>query len=105
MTDLASPQLQETVVSVINREACATAYESLGGDNNVITENMICTGVANGGRGACTLDGGGPLYYDNNGNLIVVGVISFQEGCGNATFPSVNTAVSGFTNWILETVP
>lgn len=79
-------------------------YEELDNDDFVITENMICAGAPDGGRGACSGDAGGPLYYDNNGALIVVGIISFQEGCGNATFPSVNTAVSPFTNWIIDTV-
>lgn len=64
---------------------------------------MICAGAPAGG-GACNGDSGGPLYYDYAGNIIVIGVISFQEGCGNATFPSVNTAVAPFTDWIIQTV-
>lgn len=95
--------LQETNLFTINKEVCSSAYGQLGDENSVITENMICAGMPGGGRGACSGDTGGPLYYDNNGSLIVIGIISFQEGCGNATFPSVNTAVSPFTNWIIET--
>ncbi|KAF5903776.1 mast cell tryptase-like, partial [Clarias magur] len=46
--DLAAPQtLQEVQVPTVSNTACASVYGDL------ITNNMICAGVAAGGKGAC----------------------------------------------------
>ncbi|CAG4988527.1 unnamed protein product [Colias eurytheme] len=85
--------LQDVTIYVINRNLCAQRY---GG--NTITANMICAGILNvGGRDACQGDSGGPLYAGN----VVVGVVSFGNGCADAFYPGVSTQVSSYTNWIV----
>lgn len=65
----------------------------------VITDNMFCSGILDvGGKGPCYGDSGGPVFYDN----IVIGVVSWGEGCANKTTPAVNVAVSSYTDWIVE---
>ncbi|XP_053615634.1 trypsin CFT-1-like [Plodia interpunctella] len=91
--------LQEAEVLTVDRSVCAQTYLSLPSPRN-ITGNMICSGLLGvGGRGACTDDAGGPLYYLN----IVIGVISWGQGCALPDFPGVSTNVAAFTNWISAT--
>ncbi|XP_063832275.1 trypsin, alkaline B-like [Ostrinia nubilalis] len=95
-----SPVLLETQVYTINREYCQARYSELfEEDVPFITDNMICAGAPGGGRGACAQDEGGPLYYDN----VLIGIISFNNECGNSTYPDVHTRVASYTNWIIET--
>lgn len=53
------------------------------------------------GRDACQYDSGGPLYYTLNGRVNIVGIISFGTGCGGG-YPSVNTRVTSFIQWIQQ---
>ncbi|XP_049693478.1 trypsin, alkaline C [Helicoverpa armigera] len=96
---LPSNELLETSTYIVSREVCAERYASLSIPRSV-TENMICASHLDvGGRTACAGDFGGPLYYDG----ILVGVLSWGEGCSNKTLPGVSTAVASYTNWIIDT--
>lgn len=87
-----SPYAKEVDVDVVNFTLCDALY----GDK--LLENVqFCTESTNGD--SCQGDSGGPLL-NQNGDL--VGVVAFGEGCHR--YPSVNTRVSYFTSWILESV-
>lgn len=45
-------------------------------------------------------DSGGPLVCDRR----IYGVVSWGNGCGDAKFPGVYTAVSRFRRWIDQTI-
>ncbi|KAL0819196.1 hypothetical protein ABMA28_008448 [Loxostege sticticalis] len=93
-------QLLDVQVYTINNDLCRERYMTLDTPPNIITRNMICAGVLDvGGRDACHGDSGGPLYDGK----ILIGIISWGEGCANATFPGVNANVASYTNWIAET--
>ncbi|KAM9457779.1 chymotrypsin-like protease CTRL-1 [Clarias gariepinus] len=95
--DLAAPQtLQEVVVPTVSNTACATVYGDL------LTNNMICAGVAAGGKGACNGDSGGPLVVKLNQTWIQAGIVSFgtNEGCSVPGIPTVFTRVSQYQVWI-----
>ncbi|XP_064161955.1 trypsin-like [Anguilla rostrata] len=68
--------------------------------NGNITTYMICAGYAAGGKDACRGDSGGPLVCEGR----VYGVVSWGNGCGDARFPGVYTAVSMFRRWIDRTI-
>lgn len=96
-----SPVLQQTQVYTINRDICLERYKSMSEEGiQAITENMICTGLLGvGGRGFCMRDDGGPLFIGNT----LVGIMSFNNECGDGTFPDVHTNVGSYTNWIIQT--
>lgn len=40
----------------------------------------LCAGVHGGGRDSCFGDSGGPLFYEDNGDFVQVGVVSWGDG-------------------------
>ncbi|XP_026736002.1 trypsin, alkaline C-like [Trichoplusia ni] len=97
---LSSSQLRDVQIFTINRQLCRQRYASLSRPQT-ISDNMICAGILDvGGKDACQGDSGGPLYYGD----ILIGIVSFGQSCADPRFPGVNTAVSSYTNWIVDTV-
>ncbi|XP_045538035.1 trypsin, alkaline C-like [Papilio machaon] len=95
----ASSILLDTTIYTVNNDLCRERYLN-SPRQDIVTPNMICAGLLDiGGRDACQGDSGGPLYFGE----IIVGVVSWGEGCANATFPGVSTAVSSYTDWIIAT--
>ena len=89
-------QLHQVRVPLIERGQCNEYYE---GD---ITENMICAGLAQGGKDSCQGDSGGPLVYQKDGQWHQVGIVSWGEGCAQPRSPGVYARVASFSDWITE---
>lgn len=101
-----SPDTLQTVdvVSWTNAQ-CQTAYNS--GD---ITDSMLCAGDPYPGCDpdqvgddtcvdSCQGDSGGPLVYSDNGNSILVGVVSWGYGCASG-WPGVYARVIELASFI-----
>ncbi|KAM6965463.1 tissue-type plasminogen activator [Aplochiton taeniatus] len=65
-----------------------------------VTSNMLCAGDTRGLDDACKGDSGGPLVCPKDGRMILMGVISWGDGCGKRDVPGVYTRVSRYTDWI-----
>ncbi|CAH2094965.1 unnamed protein product [Euphydryas editha] len=90
--------LRDVQIYTINKTLCRQSYDQLE-LGIFITDNMICAGLLDvGGRDACQGDSGGPLYYSN----ILIGVVSWGVGCGQADYPGVNINVASYTEWIVS---
>ena len=64
---------------------------------------MICAGYQGvGGKDACQGDSGGPLICNYKGNPMLVGVVSWGQGCGEQQYPGVYTRVTPILGWIQE---
>ncbi|KAI1896385.1 hypothetical protein AGOR_G00094240 [Albula goreensis] len=90
---LPSPQtLQEVAVPVIENQMC----------NNYIpvTDNMICSGLLEGGRDSCQGDSGGPMVSKQETVWVQSGIVSFGFGCARPLSPGVYTRVSRYQTWI-----
>lgn len=95
---VSSNVLRDVQIYTVNNRLCADRYAQLG-PRLIVTENMICAGLLDvGGRDACQGDSGGPLYYGE----ILIGVVSWGNGCAQARFPGISTSVASYTDWIVS---
>jgi trypsin len=93
--------LLKAEVPYVSNETC-NAPESY--DSKVMT-TMMCAGNAGGGEDSCKGDSGGPLVKGKTiANSILVGVVSFGEGCARKLKYGVYVRVSSFRDWINETM-
>nr|XP_057906538.1 trypsin-3 [Doryrhamphus excisus] len=88
--------LRTVKLPIIDSNKCNTS-DSFNGS---ITENMLCAGYSIGGKDACQGDSGGPLVCDG----LLYGLVSWGNGCADAQFPGVYTAVSKYRRWIDDTI-
>lgn len=88
-------------VPFVDDDDCAEAYPGEFDD-----ETMLCAGdLENGGVDACTGDSGGPLMAaDDEGDLILVGIVSWGHGCAEPGSPGVYAQVDDFNDPIDEVV-
>ncbi|XP_048357773.1 trypsin-like [Sphaerodactylus townsendi] len=83
--------LQCANVQIMNQPRCEASYPRL------LTNNMLCAGVPQGGVDSCQGDSGGPLVC--NGQL--EGIVSWgMETCAQSNHPGVYTRVCNYVNWL-----
>jgi secreted trypsin-like serine protease len=91
--------LQATQLPLISSAACNTAYANPL-TSQPITPRMVCAGDPGGGHDSCFGDSGGPLLVDRDspaappGDYVLVGLVSFGEGCAQAESPGVYAAIA-----------
>ncbi|KAI0566061.1 Trypsin [Gracilaria domingensis] len=98
-----APALRRVDVPVVAMRKCKRDYSraDLFIANRLSNEIQMCAGLEEGGCDACQGDSGGPLStFDENGNVIQIGVVSFGIGCARAGFPGVYTRMSAFVPWL-----
>ncbi|XP_061556331.1 transmembrane protease serine 9-like [Phycodurus eques] len=88
--------LMEVKVPVVGNCQCSLDYSSVG----IITNNMICAGLREGGKDACQGDSGSPMVSKKGSVWVQSGVVSFGEDCALPEFPGVYTRVSRYQDWI-----
>lgn len=67
--------------------------------SNYCLTDQLCT--LSRGADTCQNDSGGPLFYVENNELFLVGIVSFGFACATDK-PSINTRVTSYIDWILE---
>nr|ABR88250.1 trypsin SP2a [Heliothis virescens]ABR88252.1 trypsin SP2c [Heliothis virescens] len=90
--------LHSTQLYTVDNSACANIYGELKLPISV-SENMICAAqLGTTGANFGVRDGGSPVFYDG----ILVGFVSFGSPLSKTEYPLVATAVSPYTNWIVD---
>uniref|UniRef100_A0A1A9VTQ1 Peptidase S1 domain-containing protein n=1 Tax=Glossina austeni TaxID=7395 RepID=A0A1A9VTQ1_GLOAU len=87
-------QLKSAEVAIISRTNCASSAYSYGSG---IKPSMIC--AAGPGKSACQRDSGGPLVSRG----LLVGIVSWGEGCADPKYPGVYADVAELHPWIIKT--
>jgi secreted trypsin-like serine protease len=87
--------LREVTVPFVTKSVCSDPL-SYG---NQITDNMICAGLAVGGKDSCQGDSGGPLV-SAAAPVQLVGVVSWGDGCARPGKPGVYTRISNLKGWV-----
>jgi len=86
--------LHQVVVPLYDREECKKAYPEL-------TDQMLCAGLAEGGKDSCQGDSGGPLRVKKDDEWYQIGVVSYGDGCAVAGKPGVYANVAALRDWIV----
>ena len=68
--------------------------------NGRVPPKMMCAGRREGGVDSCQGDSGGPLVWKTSESSVLVGVVSFGEGCARKLKYGVYTRVSAYLDWI-----
>lgn len=82
--------LKQVGVDIVDDATCSSIYSSAGLD---FTEEVCAGDRVNGGRDACQGDSGGPLVTLSDNVPILIGIVSFGGGCGDARAPGVYAEV------------
>jgi len=92
-------KLQRVDVPLASTELCLQGYPKQ------ITDRMICAGFVAGKKDACFGDSGGPLIVKdaNTGAPVLVGVVSWGEGCARPNKLGVYSKVNAVHQWISTT--
>lgn len=95
-----SPTLMVAGMRIFSQATCRVNYATRAARRMQVRDTMFC---ANGpGRDACKGDSGGPLVAGRGTSAVLVGIVSFGDGCLQPDFPGVYTRVGSFTSWIQE---
>ncbi|KAJ6647070.1 Venom serine protease 34 [Pseudolycoriella hygida] len=90
-----STTLRKVSLNVISNTLCSQYFSN-------IAATQIC--VKTPTKDTCQRDSGGPLYGTINGQVFLIGIISYGQGCAT-DYPSVNTRVTSYLSWIQENTP
>jgi secreted trypsin-like serine protease len=91
-----STVLLKASVPYTNPTVCNDASAHAG----EVTAGMLCAGHQDGGVDACQGDSGGPLVWHTSDGPILVGVVSWGDGCARKLKYGVYTRVSAYRDWI-----
>merc|ERR1712106_372141 len=94
---ISSDKLLEVEVPVVSNAVCTTAMQQ------EITDDMLCAG-GQFNKDGCQGDSGGPLTVDVSGKHVLIGDVSFGNGCGLEGQYGVYGDVAYFRTWVDSTV-
>ncbi len=91
--------IREVEMGILPLSACNEVYGN-------VDQTHICAGdMTNGGVDSCQGDSGGPMLAKSAaGDWVVVGLVSYGEGCAQKSAPGVYTRVAAFASFIDEAV-
>ncbi|WP_232536996.1 serine protease [Cystobacter fuscus] len=89
--------LQTVDVSLLSNSSAQSAYagDTIGSDQ---------LAAASPGKDSCQGDSGGPLTVLKNGTRVLVGVVSWGEGCADSHYPGMYARVASFESWIASKI-
>ncbi len=92
--------LQKAEVPLVDNATC-NAKDAYDGK---IKAGMMCAGYREGGIDSCQGDSGGPLVLRGKDGPVLVGAVSWGEGCARKLRYGVYTRVDAYSAWIADTI-
>ncbi|KAL6435841.1 hypothetical protein ACFW04_005602 [Cataglyphis niger] len=86
-------QLQRVNIFIADQKYCANIYNNMGYN---VYDTQVCAYDAQTEKGSCHGDSGGPLTVDG----VLVGLVSWANGCASTSYPTVYTRVVSYIDWI-----
>ncbi len=96
----ASESLQKGEVPYVENATC-NVKEAYDGK---VESGMMCAGFRDGGVDSCQGDSGGPLVLRGPDGPVLVGVVSWGDGCARKLRYGVYTRVNFYGDWIARTI-
>jgi len=96
----ASRRLLQASVPYVDNTTC-NAPEVYAGQ---IKPGMMCAGFRDGGVDSCQGDSGGPLVWRTKDGPVLVGVVSWGDGCARKLRYGVYTRAASYADWIRKVV-
>ncbi|KXN66273.1 trypsin-like serine protease [Conidiobolus coronatus NRRL 28638] len=94
--------LQEIDIPIYPKDLCEKNYLSFKDKYPFDKETQFCGGDLDGGKDACTGDSGGPLFQiDDEGQMILQGLVSWGDNCGKPGRPGIYTKLIHYLDWVL----
>lgn len=91
-----SNELLRVDVPIVNNTACAKVLD--------VDDTMLCAG-GKLDMDSCQGDSGGPLILEQAAEDVLIGVVSWGNGCGRAGYPGVYARVSVAREWLDTIAP
>jgi secreted trypsin-like serine protease len=91
-----SDKLQKAILPYIDNATCNEPNSYDG----AVLPGMMCAGLHGGGVDACQGDSGGPLVLRGPDGPVLVGVVSWGEGCARKLKYGIYTRISPHRDWI-----
>ncbi|GAB9476418.1 Serine protease trypsin-like protein [Globisporangium polare] len=92
-----SKVLLQVDVAIVANASCKAKLSS-------VTDTMVCAGGLKN-QDSCQGDSGGPLVVKQNNTDVLVGIVSWGQGCGQLGYPGVYSRVSAGRAFIDQYVP
>ncbi|RKZ53013.1 MAG: hypothetical protein DRR16_04690 [Candidatus Parabeggiatoa sp. nov. 3] len=108
--DYDAGHLQQISYPIVSNDKCRHDPALLEAKEDIdieLSDNMLCAGLAKGGKSNCNGDSGGPLVIWNGqqGNWTQVGIVSWSQICSRRGGYDVYTRISAFQDFIHTHVP
>lgn len=91
-----STELLRVDVPLVNNTVCVKALD--------IDNTMLCAG-GELDMDSCQGDSGGPLIMEQSTEDVLIGIVSWGNGCGRAGYPGVYARVSVAREWLSSVAP
>lgn len=94
-----SPQLMEVALKILPQSVCAKQENY----RSAMIPEIICAG-SNDGRDSCNGDSGGPMTRAEGRDRVLVGLVSFGNGCGIKGMPGLYVNAGAYRQWIRDAI-
>jgi len=91
--------MRGATVQVVSNQTC----NGLASYAGTVADSMLCAGFPEGVRDSCQGDSGAPLIVgDGKGDRLLIGIVSWGEGCARPLKFGVYTRASAYFDWIKD---